>query len=45
MDNDITTMRISRKTLKKFRERFREHPRETDEDIIIKLIEKQDLEK
>jgi hypothetical protein len=36
---DITTIRLKKETKKKLRE-FAIHPRETDEDIILRLIKK-----
>lgn len=39
MDILITTIRLKKDTKKKLRE-FEIHPRETDEEIILRLIEK-----
>jgi len=39
MDRDVTTIRVRKKT-KKLLRMFEVHPRETDEDIIKRLMEK-----
>jgi hypothetical protein len=43
MDKDKTTIRIS-KSVKKMFKKFKQYPRETDEDTLIRLI-KRGLEK
>ena len=35
--NKITTIRVTEETKNKFRTKFKEFPRETDEDILIKI--------
>jgi len=38
---DITTIRLKKDTKKKLR-KFEIHPRETDEDIVLRLMEKEE---
>ena len=38
MKNKITTIRVSENVKEDFRKKYREYPRETDEQILIKLI-------
>ncbi len=41
MADKITTMRLRESVKIKFRKKFREYPRETDEEILLKLIKKE----